>query len=63
MARIKMQLAFDCKVHLFLFVKVWENDPHSYEITTSLNMNFKDIGIIIISKKPLKENTAIKQFY
>lgn len=47
MARIKMQLAFDCKIHLFLFVKVWENDPHSYEITTSLNMNFKDIGIII----------------
>ncbi|WP_341755120.1 GTPase Era [Candidatus Tisiphia endosymbiont of Ptychoptera albimana] len=32
-ARIEMQLAFDCKIHLFLFVKVrelWENDPHSY---------------------------------
>ncbi|MFU7502758.1 MAG: GTPase Era [Candidatus Tisiphia sp.] len=32
-ARIDMQLAFDCKIHLFLFVKVrelWENDPHSY---------------------------------
>ncbi|WP_341754849.1 GTPase Era [Candidatus Tisiphia endosymbiont of Dioctria rufipes] len=32
-ARIEMHLAFDCKIHLFLFVKVrelWENDPHSY---------------------------------
>ncbi|WP_375332235.1 GTPase Era [Candidatus Tisiphia endosymbiont of Temnostethus pusillus] len=32
-ARMEMQLAFDCKIHLFLFVKVrelWENDPHSY---------------------------------
>lgn len=32
-ARIEMQLAFDCKIHLFLFVKVrelWENDPYSY---------------------------------
>ncbi|WP_342259444.1 GTPase Era [Candidatus Tisiphia endosymbiont of Metellina segmentata] len=32
-ARIEMQLAFDCKIHLFLFVKVrelWENDPLSY---------------------------------
>lgn len=32
-ARIEMQIAFDCKIHLFLFVKVrelWENDPHSY---------------------------------
>jgi GTP-binding protein Era len=33
MARMEMQIAFDCKIHLFLFVKVrelWENDPHSY---------------------------------
>lgn len=32
-ARLEMQKAFDCKIHLFLFVKVrelWENDPHSY---------------------------------
>lgn len=38
-----------------------ENEPHSYshyEIATSLNLNFKDIGIQI-SRKPLKENMAI----
>ncbi len=32
-ARIEIQQAFDCKIHLFLFVKVrqlWENDPLSY---------------------------------
>ena len=32
-ARLEMQKAFDCKIHLFLFVKVrelWDNDPHSY---------------------------------
>ncbi|MCC8398590.1 MAG: GTPase Era [Rickettsia endosymbiont of Labidopullus appendiculatus] len=32
-ARIEMQIAFDCKIHLFLFVKVrelWQNDPNSY---------------------------------
>ncbi len=32
-ARMEMQVAFDCKIHLFLFVKVrefWENDPNSY---------------------------------
>lgn len=33
MARMEMQAAFDCKIHLFLFVKIrefWENDPDSY---------------------------------
>lgn len=32
-SRLEMQQAFDCKIHLFLFVKVrelWDNDPHSY---------------------------------
>lgn len=32
-ARLEMQQAFDCKIHLFLFVKVrelWENDPVAY---------------------------------
>ena len=32
-ARLEMQKAFDCKIHLFLFVKVrelWDNDPLSY---------------------------------
>jgi GTP-binding protein Era len=32
-ARIEMQIAFDCKIHLFLFVKIrelWQNDPNSY---------------------------------
>lgn len=32
-ARLEMQKAFDCKIHLFLFVKVrelWDNDPNSY---------------------------------
>ncbi|WP_425363325.1 GTPase Era [Candidatus Tisiphia endosymbiont of Hybos culiciformis] len=32
-ARIEMQIAFDCKIHLFLFVKVrelWQDDPNSY---------------------------------
>ena len=32
-ARIEMQISFDCKIHLFLFVKVrelWQDDPNSY---------------------------------
>lgn len=32
-ARIEMQQAFDCRIHLFLFVKVrelWKDDPHAY---------------------------------
>lgn len=32
-SRLEMEKAFDCKIHLFLFVKVrelWENDPLSY---------------------------------
>lgn len=32
-ARIEMQISFDCKIHLFLFVKVrelWQDDPKSY---------------------------------
>jgi GTP-binding protein Era len=32
-ARMEMQKSFDCKIHLFLFVKVrasWESDPDSY---------------------------------
>ncbi|WP_341756940.1 MULTISPECIES: GTPase Era [unclassified Candidatus Tisiphia] len=31
--RMEMQIAFDCKIHLFLFVKVrelWQDDPNSY---------------------------------
>jgi GTPase len=32
-ARMEMQISFDCKIHLFLFVKVrelWQDDPNSY---------------------------------
>ncbi len=40
-SRMEMQIAFDCQIHLFLFVKVrelWENDPQSY-----MNMRLQQV--------------------